>query len=64
MKVAIVQDGPVYLNLEATIEKTIEKLRKASEAGVDLIVFGECWMSGYPVWLDICENVSVWDHPR
>ena len=63
MKIAIVQDGPAYLNLRSTLDKTVRLIREASEQGADLIVFGECWMSGYPVWLDICKDVAIWDHP-
>ena len=63
MKIAIVQDGPAYLDLRATLDKTIQCIQEASREGADLIVFGECWMSGYPFWLDICRDVSLWDHP-
>ena len=62
MKIAIIQDGPVYLNIEKTVEKTCEYLFKAYEQKVDLVVFGESWMTGYPIWLDICADVNLWDH--
>lgn len=62
MKVAIVQDGPVYLNQTETFNKTIRFIQEASQAGADLVVFGECWFSGYPVWLDVCSDVNLWDH--
>ena len=63
MKIAIVQDGPAYLNADFTFEKTSDFILDAADQGCDLIVFGECWFSGYPVWLDICRDVNLWDHP-
>lgn len=62
MKVAVVQDGPVYNNLQKSIEKTCDLISQAADQGSDIIVFGECWFSGYPIWLDICKDVSLWDH--
>jgi nitrilase len=62
MKIAIIQDGPVYLNIEKTVEKTCEYLFSAYEQKVDLVVFGENWMTGYPIWLDICADVNLWDY--
>ena len=62
MKVAIVQDGPVFNDLKSTIEKTSDLIAQANKEGADLIVFGECWFSGYPIWLDICKDVNLWDH--
>lgn len=63
MKAAIVQDGPIFNNLKLTIEKTSDLIAKASNEGADLIVFGESWFSGYPIWIDICKDVAIWDHP-
>lgn len=63
MKLAIVQDGPIYNNLSFTVEKTCDLINEASQQNIDLIVFGECWLSGYPIWLDICKDVNLWDHP-
>ncbi|NNL90726.1 MAG: carbon-nitrogen hydrolase family protein [Saprospiraceae bacterium] len=62
MKIAVVQDGPIYNNLNASIEKTCDFISDAAKENTDLIVFGENWLSGYPVWLDICKDVNLWDH--
>lgn len=62
MKVAIIQDGPIYLNAQATLDKTITLINEASAKGADLIVFGENWFSGYPIWLDVCSDVNLWDY--
>jgi len=63
MKLAIIQDGPEYFNLKKTLQKTHDLLAKASSQGADVVVFGECWLTGYPVWLDICSDVNLWDDP-
>lgn len=62
MKVAVVQDGPDYFRLDQTIQRTCEYIEEASRQSSDLVVFGECWLSGYPFWLDICHDVALWDH--
>jgi len=61
MKIAIVQDGPVFNNKSETIAKTCDIINQAAKQKADLIVFGECWLSGYPFWLDICSDVANWD---
>ena len=61
MIIAIVQDGPIYNDKARTIEKTCDLINKAAKQEADLIVFGECWLSGYPFWLDICSDVANWD---
>ncbi len=63
MKVAIVQDGPVYLNADETLKKTISYIHQAKDDACDLIVFGENWFSGYPVWLDVCQDANLWEDP-
>ena len=62
MKIAIVQDGPVFNKLKESVAKTCAHIEAAARENVDLIVFGESWLSGYPVWLDVCKEVNLWDH--
>jgi len=62
MKAAIIQDSPVYNNKKKTIHKTLDLISDAKSGGADLVVFGESWLCGYPVWLDICKDVALWDH--
>ena len=64
MKIAIIQDGPVYLNAEQTLEKTTSYLHDAKDQRCDLVVFGENWFSGYPVWLDVCADANLWEDPQ
>jgi nitrilase len=51
VKVAAVQAAPVFLNRDATIEKTIGLVEQASAGGARLIVFPEVFVAGYPFWL-------------
>jgi predicted amidohydrolase len=62
MVIAIIQDCPVINELSATIQKTIIFINQAASKGADLVVFGETWLCGYPVWLDVCSDVAFWDH--
>jgi nitrilase len=61
-RAAVVQDTPVYLNLPATIEKTILLIGQAAANGATLIAFPETWIPGYPVWLDEAPNAARWDY--
>lgn len=52
-KVAVVQAAPVWLDLDATIDKTLLLIKEAADAGAKLIAFPETWLPGYPfhIWL-------------
>ena len=52
VRVAAVQATPVILDAEATIDKAIELMGEAADAGATLVVFPECFVSVYPsvVW--------------
>jgi nitrilase len=54
LRVAAVQAAPVFLDLDGTIDKTIELMGQAAGQGVRLIAFPETWVPGYPwwIWLD------------
>lgn len=54
VKVACVQAAPVFLDLEATVDKTIKLINEASAKGAKLVAFPETWIPGYPwfLWLD------------
>ena len=51
MKIAAAQTSPVFLNPRATAEKAITLIEKAASDGVEVIAFGETFLSGYPFWL-------------
>jgi nitrilase len=48
---AAVQATPIFLNRDATVEKTRSLIAKAAAQGAKLIVFPEVFVSGYPFWL-------------
>ena len=54
LRVAAVQAAPVFLDLDGTIDKTIDLMAQAAGQGVKLIAFPETWVPGYPwwIWLD------------
>ena len=62
VSVAIVQSSPVFLDLDATVVKTISLAEDAALNGARLITFGETWLPGYPAWLDYCSDAALWDH--
>ena len=54
LRVAAVQAAPVFLDLDATIDKTIDLMGRAAKDGIQLLAFPETWLPGYPwwIWLD------------
>lgn len=50
-KIAIVQESPILLDREKTIELAVGLVDKAAESGAQLVVFPEAYISGYPAWI-------------
>lgn len=50
-KVAAVQDAPVFLDKNATIEKACELINQTAGNGASMAVFPEAFISGYPDWV-------------
>lgn len=63
VKLGIAQFGPVYQDLRASLEKLESLISTATRQHIQVLVFGECWLSGYPAWLDHCPEAAFWDHP-
>lgn len=51
VKVAVTQAEPVWLDLDATVDKTCTLIIEAATNGAQLVTFPECWIPGYPCWL-------------
>ena len=63
-RVAVVQHPPVFLNLDASIEKACSLIAGAAMGQeADLVVFPETWLPGYPVWIDSSPQAALWGHP-
>lgn len=50
-RVAAVQAEPVWLDADATIDKTVQMIGEAAAGGAQLVAFPETWIPGYPVFL-------------
>jgi predicted amidohydrolase len=48
------------LNLRGSLEKALELIHQAAKQDVQLVVFGEAWLPGYPAWLDVCPGAALW----
>ncbi len=51
MKISVVQEPPVYLDLERTMERALGLITKAAGDGAGLVVFPEAWFPGYPTFV-------------
>lgn len=55
---AAVQAAPVFLDREATVDKSVHLIREAASSGARLIVFPETFIPTYPDWV---WRAGVWD---
>jgi nitrilase len=55
---AAVQATPVFLDRDATVEKSVTLIKEAAAAGAGLIVFPETFIPTYPDWV---WRVPAWD---
>ncbi|RDW81264.1 carbon-nitrogen hydrolase family protein [Aspergillus mulundensis] len=51
VRVAVTQAEPVWLDLDATVDKTCKLIAEAAAKGAQLVTFPECWIPGYPAWI-------------
>ena len=52
VKVAAVQAAPVFLDLEASLQKALALIEKAAAEGARLLVFPEAFLPAWPAWVD------------
>ena len=50
-KIAVIQQPPVYLDLEKTMARAIGLIEDAAREGAGMVVFPEAWFSGYPTFV-------------
>jgi len=50
-KAAAIQAAPIYLNLDATVDKTCKLVDEAASNGAKVIAFPEAFIPGYPWWI-------------
>lgn len=53
MKLAAVQDSPVFLDREASTAKAVHLIECAGRAGADIIGFPEGFLPGHPGWAEL-----------
>ncbi|MCB0292882.1 MAG: carbon-nitrogen hydrolase family protein, partial [Calditrichaeota bacterium] len=46
-KIALIQEPPVFLNLEASVVKALNLIETAAGSGARIIIFPETWLPGY-----------------
>ncbi|KAM3553368.1 hypothetical protein ARSEF4850_006949 [Beauveria asiatica] len=49
--VAVTQTEPVWLDLDATVDKTCALITEAAKNGAKILAFPEAWIPGYPAWI-------------
>lgn len=50
-RAAAVQDSSVWLDLDATVEKTCDLIAQAAAGGADIVAFPESFVPGFPYWV-------------
>jgi nitrilase len=50
-RIAVVQQPPVYLNLEKSMERAVDLVVEAAANDCGLVVFPEAWFPGYPTFV-------------
>ena len=60
-RVAVAQPE-VEPDLQSGIARVASLTAEAAQNGAQLVAFPETYLPGYPIWLDVCRDVALWDH--
>lgn len=60
LRVAIAQVAPAFLDLDTSLDRAVDAIGEAARGGARLVVFGETWLPGYPIWAD---RGLAWEDP-
>ncbi len=60
-KIAIIQQPPVVLHRQASLDQAVAWIHEAASKGAELIVFPEAFLPGYPAWVWRLRPGSDWD---
>jgi nitrilase len=61
-RIAVAQPE-VAPTLAAGLSKVVSLVADAAASRATLVAFPETFLPGYPIWLDVCRDVALWDHP-
>ncbi len=61
MKIAAAQIRPKWLDKAGTLAKAVDTIAAAADQGVDLVVFPEAFLAGYPFWICRTDGASFED---
>jgi len=50
-KIGVIQEPPVYLNLEKSMARAVELIAQSASKGCELVIFPEAWLPGYPTFV-------------
>ncbi len=56
MRIAAAQTAPVWGDSEATASVVEDWIQRAANEDVDLVAFGETFLSGYPFWISLTDG--------
>ncbi len=62
LKVGLAQLAPVWLDKKGTLEKIVQVIHEAGQKGIELLVFGEGLLPGYPLWTGLTD-ATIFDSP-
>ncbi|MCL1595765.1 MAG: carbon-nitrogen hydrolase family protein, partial [Actinomycetia bacterium] len=61
MRIAAAQTAPVWGQAEPTTAIVQDWIRRAADEDVELVAFGETFLSGYPFWISLTDGARFND---